>query len=152
MTSSIHTVSPPGQQQLKQLYNRMKDTPKVPIADLTAACQSAGISKDTVTKVIKASSVSTDAEVSVAEMVLLLLTMSCESFTATVQGMFDVFGSNGQLDSQVFVQLLTFLGTRDSDISLHVRQETAQALESLPMINYQALAAIPSLSAKLAVA
>lgn len=153
--SSLHAVAPPTKQQLRQAYLTLRETPEVPLADLNIACQSAGISSDTLQRVIAAGHISTASAVSILEVLLLLLTMSCDTFSTTVQGIFEVFGSTSSKDSsqlpvQDFLKLLECLGTYDSDLSSHLQQEVSKRLAGQVNTDYKGLLAIPALAGKLA--
>jgi hypothetical protein len=98
--------------------------------------------------------------VSVLEVLLLLLTMSCETFAGTVQGIFEVFGSsNGSSSSSSsssvlpvpdFLALLGHLAAYDSDVSAALQQQVAEALSGQLDTDYKGLLAIPALADKLA--
>lgn len=127
----------------------------MPLADLSIACQSAGISTDTLQRVIAAGRVNTASAVSILEVLLLLLTMSCDTFSTTVQGIFEVFGSSSSKDSsqvpvQDFLKLLECLGTYDSDVNSQLQQEVSQKLTGQVNTDYKGLLAVPALAQRLA--
>lgn len=126
----------------------------MPLADLSIACQSAGISSETVQRVVAAGRINTSAAVSILEVLLLLLTMSCDTFSATVQGIFEVFGSSNSKDSskvpvQDFLTLLGYLATYDSDITSQLQQEVSQRLSGQAYTDYMGLFATPALAERL---
>jgi hypothetical protein len=92
----------------------------------------------------------------VLEVLLLLLTMSCETFAGTVQGIFDVFGSSSDSSSSNivpvpdFLALLGHLAAYDSDVSAALQQQVAEALSGQLDTDYKGLRAIPALADKLA--
>uniref|UniRef100_A0A383VWU6 RIIa domain-containing protein n=1 Tax=Tetradesmus obliquus TaxID=3088 RepID=A0A383VWU6_TETOB len=156
--SSLHAVSPPSRQQLHQAYAQLQDTPTAPLADVNIACQAAGISDDTLQRVVAAGRIDTSKAVRVLEvLLLLLLTMSCETFAGTVQGIFEVFGSSSSNSSRDnvlpvadFLALLGHLAAYDSDVSAALQQQVAEALSGQLDTDYKGLLAIPALADKLA--
>ncbi|WIA37906.1 hypothetical protein OEZ86_001283 [Tetradesmus obliquus] len=62
--SSLHAVSPPSRQQLHQAYAQLQDTPTAPLADVSIACQAAGISDDTLQRVVAAGRIDTSKALS----------------------------------------------------------------------------------------
>jgi hypothetical protein len=93
--------------------------------------------------------------VNVLEVLLLLLTMSCETFAGTVQVIFEVFGSSNDSSSNVlpvpvFLALLGHLTAYDSDVSAALQQQVAEALSGQLDTDYKGLRAIPTLADKLA--
>lgn len=155
--SSLHAVSPPSRQQLHQAYAQLQDTPTAPLADVSIACQAAGISDDTLQRVVAAGRIDTSKAVSVLEVLLLLLTMSCETFAGTVQGIFEVFGSSSSNSSRDnvlpvadFLSLLGHLAAYDSDVSAALQQQVAEALSGQLDTDCKGLLAIPALADKLA--
>jgi hypothetical protein len=141
---------------LRQAYAQLQDTPSAPLADVSLACQASGISDDTLQRVVAAGRIDTSKAVSVLEVLLLLLTMSCETFAGTVQGIFDVFGGNSGSSStsnvllvQDFLALLSHLAAYDSDVSAALQQQVAEALSGQLDTDYKGLRAIPALADKL---
>jgi hypothetical protein len=93
--------------------------------------------------------------VKVLEVLLLLLTMSCETFAGTMQGIFEVFGSSSSNSSSVmpvpdFLALLGHLAAYDSDVSAALQQQVAEALSGQLDIDYKGLRAVPAMAEKLA--
>jgi hypothetical protein len=91
----------------------------------------------------------------VLEVLLLLLTMSCETFAGTMQGIFEVFGSSSNNSSSMmpvpdFLALLGHLAAYDSDVSAALQQQVAEALSGQLDIDYKGLLAIPATAEKLA--
>lgn len=126
----------------------------VPLADMNMACKAAGISEDTLQRVVAAGRIDTAKAVSVLEVLLLLLTMGCETFAGTVQAIFDVFGStsgsgSSQLPVSDFLALLGHLAVYDSDISSQLQQQVSEALSGQLSTDYSGLLAIPALKDKL---
>jgi len=149
--NALHSVVPPSKQQLRQTYLHLRETPKVPLVDLLIACQTAGIAGETVKSVAAAGRVNTALPISILEVLLLLLSMSCESLADTIKGMFEVFGQGTmqQLAVQDFLALLGYLAARDSEISNQLQQEVASALSSQASTDYSVVTGIPALADKL---
>eukprot|EP00775_Hariotina_reticulata_P009913 gene9913-10069_t len=149
--NALHAVVPPGKQQLRQAYLQLKETPKVPLADLIIACQTADITGETIKSVAAAGRINTAVSISILEVLLLLLSMSCESLADTIEGMFEVFGQGTmqQLAVQDFLALLGYLAARDSEISSQLQQEVAGALNGQTHADYSGLTSIPALADKL---
>ncbi|GBF88411.1 hypothetical protein Rsub_01123 [Raphidocelis subcapitata] len=155
---SISAVEAPTQQQLSAAFSSMRATPAVPLADVEAACVAAGINAATLAHVVKAGNVNTAREVSVLEVLLLLLTMRCGSLGAVLRGAFDVFGEPAagegggepRLEVPTLLQLLGFLGARDPEVTPALRDSASRALEGHVTVTLKALAGVPALAAKLA--
>jgi hypothetical protein len=153
--SSLHAVAPPSRKQLRQAYAQLQETASAPLADVSIACQAAGIGDDTLQRVVAAGRIDASKAVNVLEVLLLLLTMSCETFAGTVQGIFEVFGSSNDSSSNVlpvldFLALLGYLAAYDSDVSAALQQQVAEALSGQLDTDYKGLKAIPALADKLA--
>ncbi|KAF6252883.1 glycoside hydrolase [Scenedesmus sp. NREL 46B-D3] len=154
--SALHVVTPPSRQQLRQAYAQLQDTPSAHLADVSIACQAAGISHDTLQRVVAAGRIDTSRAVSVLEVLLLLLTMSCETFAKTMQGIFEVFGSSRDgcsstvLPVSDFMALLGHLAAYDSDVSAALQQQVAEALSGQLDADYRGLLTISALADKLA--
>jgi hypothetical protein len=155
---SLNTVEAPTQQQLSAAFRSVRTTPAVPLADVEAACVAAGINAATLAHAVKAGNINTAREVSVLEVLLLLLTMRCGSLGSVLRGVFDVFGQPAQGDSSgeprlevpTLLQLLGFLGARDPEVTPALRDSASRALEGHVTVTLTALAGVPVLAAKLA--
>ena len=133
------------------MYEQLKDAPSFPFADIVVACQAAGISKDTVTRVVEAGRVTTAQPMEVLEILVLMLTMGCESFAATVDGIFEVFAgsSSAPLEVETLLQLLAHLGSRDADVSAALQEAVAATLSGQSHTTLKELKAMAFLAGKL---
>eukprot|EP00879_Flechtneria_rotunda_P008324 GHRR01008718.1.p1 GENE.GHRR01008718.1~~GHRR01008718.1.p1 ORF type:complete len:214 (+),score=61.91 GHRR01008718.1:201-842(+) len=157
--NSFLSIAPPSKQQLRQVYLQLKDTSHVPLADFSLACETAGIAVNTLNRIVAAGCIDRSNAVSVLEVLLLLLSMSCETFTATMQAIFEVFGTtatgqrgaskSNQVAVSDFLALLEYLGARDPEITSGLQKEVAKALAGQQSIDYQGLAVVPALGQKL---
>lgn len=156
LNHSLNTIEAPTQQQLRQAFEFLKDAPEVPVADIEAACRSAGINTATVTRAVQAGNINVVREVAVLEVLLLLLTMRCDSLGAVLKAAFDIFGKkveggNGEmrLEVPVLLQLLGFLGSRDPDVTPALRESVSRALDGHVNVTLKNLAGLPVLDSKL---
>ena len=109
---------PPSTDQLKHVYMALKDNEVMHTDQIVEQCLDAGISKSTVDKVFVLGNLGHDSMVQPAEFLVLLLTMTSDSFSAVVQGVFEVFGDpSGSIPTSQFLKLYEFLSAWDSDVS-----------------------------------
>jgi hypothetical protein len=80
-----------------------------------------------------------------------MLTMGCDSFAATVDGIFEVFAgsSSDPMEVETLLQLLAHLGSRDADVSAALQQAVAGTLAGQSHTTLKELKAMPSLVGKL---
>lgn len=157
MHKSLHEVQVPTQQQLRDAFERLRDAPLGPLSDVEAACRSAGINAATVASAVRAGGVNTAREVSVLEVLLLLLTMRCtDSLGAVLRGAFDVFGQRGgegeepKLEVPVLLQLLGHLGAHDPQVTPALREGVSRMLDGHVTVTIKALAGVPALASVMA--
>lgn len=155
---SLNTIEAPTIPQLRAAFESLRESPTRPLADVEAACQSAGINAATLSHAIQAGNVNTAREVDVLEvLLLLLLTMSCSNFGAVLRSAFEVFGQradggggDARLDVPVLLHLLGFLGARDPAVTPALREGVSRALDGHVSVTLKALAGVPALAVKLA--
>jgi hypothetical protein len=163
---NLHAVEIPTQQQLRDAFECLRATPTGPLIDVQAACRSVGISEATVASAVRAGNVNTGREVSVLEVLALLLSMRCDGLGAVLRNAFEVFGQRGgdsgdtssngsasaRLEVPVLLQLLGFLGARDPEVTTAMREGVARALDGHVSVDLKSLAGVPALASKLALA
>lgn len=156
LARSFHKVKAPAQELLRAIFLSLQGAPTAPLADVTAACRAVGINEATVTKALQAGNVNTAHEVAVPEVLLLLLSMSCDSLGAVLRSSFNVFGQQAdgsggdvQLEVPVLLQLLSFLGKRDPEVTPALREAVARMLEGHVNVTLRSLAGVPVLASKL---
>jgi hypothetical protein len=149
-SKAVPKMVPPTKQQLKQLHAQLASTPSLPLQAALDACNTAGVSSATSSK-LASSIASPDGTVTTSELLVLLLAMTGTNLAAAVQGIFDIFGSSGQLSSAAFVELFGHLAQRDPDLGDASVASLEEALAGRESVSYSELCEDSPLKARLAV-
>lgn len=143
---------PPNVDQLKHIYDTVQESDVLHTDQLVEQCLDAGISKATLDKVFVLGNLGRDSMVQPSEFLVLLLTMTNDSFSAVVQGLFDVFGdTSGTLPTEEFLKLYECLSVWDSDVSEKAVQLLKATLSETPTVTFAALGQNEIIREKLAV-
>lgn len=143
---------PPNVDQLKHVHETVKGNDVLHTDQLVEQCLDAGISKATLDKVFVLGNLGRDSMVAPAEFLVLLLTMTSDSFAAVVQGLFEVFGDvSGTLDTEEFLRLYECLSVWDSDVSEKAVQLLKASLGDTPTLTFATLGQNDLIRDKLAV-
>ncbi len=100
-----------------QVYEQLSASNSVPRSELYAATSAAGVDASTVDKVLAVVRVPAEHPVNVSDVLLLLLTLSCDSFKSVLTGIFEVFGGgiSASIQAPLFQHIIGFLSIRDRD-------------------------------------
>lgn len=151
VSQGMNDYLPPSIDQLHHIYEAVKESNVLHTDNIVEQCLDAGISKATVDKVFVLGNLGRDSMVQPAEFLVLLLTMTSDSFSEVVQGLFEVFGDNsGTLATKTFLQLYEFLSVWDSDVSEKSVGELQASLSGVDNLTFAALAHNDLMSEKLA--
>eukprot|EP00191_Tetraselmis_sp_GSL018_P019578 CAMPEP_0177586524 /NCGR_PEP_ID=MMETSP0419_2-20121207/5123_1 /TAXON_ID=582737 /ORGANISM="Tetraselmis sp., Strain GSL018" /LENGTH=202 /DNA_ID=CAMNT_0019076431 /DNA_START=286 /DNA_END=894 /DNA_ORIENTATION=+ len=109
---------PPTLDQLRHIFEAVRDSEMLHADNLVEHCLDVGISKATVDRVFVLGNLGQDSMIQPGEFLVLLLTMTSDSFSEVLQALFVVFGDNsGALGFDDFFKLYQYLSAWDSDVS-----------------------------------
>ena len=139
----------PSKDQLRQVYTRAGEDRDLTPEQAEALCNQAGIAKGVVAKVLEAGKF--HAVVSLEKFLFLMLAMGCADFEEVLQGIFDVFGTSGAVNAQLFAQLIEYLqGDMDPDVTTQFVLELAEEVADLASITFREAKQLGTISRKLA--
>jgi hypothetical protein len=105
VAASVNEAPAPSQEQLRVFYQRSGGGAVVTPEQIHALAAQVGIAKAVVAKVLQVGRF--ESAVDADRFLFLLLVMSCESFAAVLQGIFNVFGD--KIPSEKFRLLISYL-------------------------------------------
>lgn len=147
----LQALASPGFGQLQTLYATLRGQKALSLADLLAGAETADIPPHTVCKVLEAARIPTDKHINLLEVVMLLLSMSCDGLATTLKGAFEVLGgaADADLPTATILDVLEVLGARDPELHSGVVREVSEALTGQLAASYQVLQGVPVLAPKL---
>lgn len=145
VASNAHEASAPSKDQLKLFCERAGSETLTP-EQVHALATQVGIAKSIVSKVLSVGKF--DGLVETDKFLFLLLVMSCESFAAVIQGVFDIFGD--ELASERFQAFISYLAPdMDPDITTQFLSDLSIQLQDVPSVTYESAVALPTIQTKL---
>ncbi|KAG2491623.1 hypothetical protein HYH03_009994 [Edaphochlamys debaryana] len=150
VASGAANTPAPAKEQLRQVYTRGgSGGATLTASQVSGLCQQAGIAEAVVAKVLEVGAFDA-ASVDLHKFVFLMLAMSCEDFNRVCMGIFDVFTDNGSLDTEQFVQLVSYLGPdMDPEVTPAFLATLEGELGDIPTVTYMEICEAPILKPKL---
>ena len=145
----MQNLRPPSLQQLKKVHSSFSDEKMVATPQIIFACQSAGLAKATINKVLEVGNFANEPVVNAHNFLLLLLSMSCDNFAGLIQSIIDIFGLSGRIQVAILISLFDFLVTLDPDLTRQTQENLAKSLQELDIVTYDDLTVNPVLKDRL---
>lgn len=129
------------------MYQRADGLKVCTVPQIEALCTQAGMAPSVVARVIEAGRFGSDG-VLLDKFLFLLLAMTCDSFAAVTQGIFEIFGR--ELESARFVDLISYLAPdMDPDVTSQFLAELTSSVQKTPTVTYSTVITLDVLSEKL---
>ncbi|KAJ9523096.1 hypothetical protein QJQ45_023914, partial [Haematococcus lacustris] len=138
VAASVQEAPAPSKEQLQVFLKRAGDTAVVTPEQIHALAAQTGMARSIVAKVLSVGKF--ESAVNIDKFLFLLLVMSCESFSAVLEGLFFVFGST--LASDRFQLLISYLAPdMDPDITSQWLMDLSSQLAAVATVTYESAAA-----------
>jgi hypothetical protein len=148
VAGAVDDIAAPSRDQLKLVLKRADGASALTQQQVEGLCSQAAISAPVVARVLEAGRFSGGAGVIVDKFLFLLLAMTCDSFAAVIEAIFEVFGS--ELDAKRFVDLISYLAPdMDPDVTTQFLADLNSTLMDVELITYRQAMALDVLSEKL---
>jgi hypothetical protein len=145
----VQNLRPPSLEQLKKVHASFNEEKLVATPQIIFACQSAGLAKATINKVLEVGNFANEPVVNAHNFLLLLLSMACDNFADMIRSIIDIFGMEGRIPVAILISLFDFLVTLDPDLTLQTQENLAKSLQELDIVTYDDLTINPVLKNRL---
>ncbi|GMH44211.1 hypothetical protein BSKO_12145 [Bryopsis sp. KO-2023] len=151
LAQGLTNVEPPTRDQLQVVYTSLRPGEPIFLSDLIKLCKQAGIAKTTLDKVAQLGEFETEGPIQPKQFLVLLLTTTGKNLPAVLNGLFEVFGEGGKLETDEFLMLFGYVASLDSEITPAIFEELTKSLDTTSFLTFASLGGNPVLKEKLTV-